>query len=605
MSHDILNGIVVLVALGAAAQWLAWRLRFPSILVLLTVGFVAGPATGLFRPEEVLGDLTFPFVSLAAAVVLFEGGLSASVEEIRGVATAVRRLVVVGIPVTWTVLTFAAHYALGLSIEISLLLGAILVVTGPTVIGPLLRHAHPTVRVASVLKLEGIINDPIGAILAVLVFQGIKAEEAERAFSVIAFGIFKATVISVAIGLVAAWIFVKLRERALLPDFLQNAIILPFVLIAYAMANSAQAESGLLAVTVMGIALASQKRVSIEQNLEFTEHTRVLLISALFILLTARMRLGDITDLKLGALLFVGVAIFVARPLAVALSTLGSELERNEKMFIAGIAPRGVVAAAVSSVFALELQESGYEEAAMLVPLTFVVIAATVLVSGLSSRPLVQWLGLERQSPQGVLLLGADELSRLIANSLGERGFRVILVDTDRVNVRLAREAGLEAHRGEILNRRLIHRLELDAIGHFAALTHDDDLNTLAVSHFRKLFGDANVHQLQPSTEAGYPRPEYAAELKGVLFAGGATRDQLLNLIKSGATITEASVEEGLTMEEIHGRFGEDAAPLFVIDDEEAALSFIDRGDALPSTGTLILLANSTRSAQRRDIGGR
>jgi len=460
MHQETMNGIVTLVALGAGSQWIAWRLRIPSILVLLTVGFVAGPVSGLFKPDEVLGALTFPFVSLAAAIVLFEGGLTASWEEIRGVAKPVRRLIVVGIPVTWVVLSAAGHYLLGLSLELALLLGAILVVTGPTVIGPLLRHARPRGSVGSVLKLEGIINDPVGAILAVLVFQGIRAEEVERAFSVVTVGILKAALISSAIGLAAAFAFVKVREKELLPAFLQNAVVVPFALVVFALANRVQAESGLLAVTVMGIALASQKRVDMEQSLEFTEHARILLISVLFILLTARMEIDDITGLPMATLGFVAVAILVARPLSVGLATVRSGLSKSERVFLAAMAPRGVVAAAVSSLFALELVETGYPEAAILMPVTFSVIALTVLASGLSAVPLVNRLGLSQRQPQGVLVLSADRVGRLMGQALQRRGVETLLVDSDKSKVEEARRVGLRAARGEMLSRRLLRELD-------------------------------------------------------------------------------------------------------------------------------------------------
>lgn len=238
-------------------------------------------------------------------------------------------------------------------------MGAILVVTGPTVIGPLLRHARPRGAVGPVLKLEGIINDPIGAILAVLVFQGVKVEEVERAFSVVGANIVKAALLSGSLGVAAAFVFVKFRERDLLPEFLHNAIVLPFALLVYALANYFQAESGLLAVTVMGIALASQNKVDMQPSLEFTEHARILLISTLFVLLTARMEITDITGLPLAVIGFVAAVIFVARPLAVGLSTVRSGLSVRERVFLSAMAPRGVVAAAVSSLFAIELVDSG------------------------------------------------------------------------------------------------------------------------------------------------------------------------------------------------------------------------------------------------------
>lgn len=590
MHQETMNGIVTLVALGAGSQWLAWRLRIPSILVLLTVGFVAGPVTGFFRPDEVLGALTFPFVSLAAAVVLFEGGLTASWEEIRGVAKPVRRLIVIGVPVTWGVLSVAGHYLLDLRVELALLLGAILVVTGPTVIGPLLRHARPRGSVGSVLKLEGIINDPIGAILAVLVFQGIKAEEVERAFSVVSIGILKAALASSVIGFAAAFIFVKFRERDLLPEFLHNAVVVPFALVVFALANRVQAESGLLAVTVMGIALASQKRVNMESSLEFTEHARILLISTLFILLTARMDLSDITGLSITTLGFVAVVIFVARPLSVFLSTIRSGLSTNERVFVGAMAPRGVVAAAVSSVFGLELVETGYADASILMPVTFAVIALTVLTSGLSAVPLVNRLGLAQEKPQGVLILSAGRVGRTMGLALKQRGVETLLVDSDKAKVDEARRLGLRAARGEILSKRLLHELDLDGIGQFVALTPNDDVNTLAAAHFRRLFGATRVHQVRPSSDLGRPKDGYAGELQAPQISDGATFDKLDALAKASAAPTPVSLAEVSSLEELQSRFGTDAVPLFAIDDE-GAVSFVHAEKPWPTTGTLVALA--------------
>ena len=589
MHQETINGIVTLAALGAGSQWIAWRLRIPSILVLLTVGFIAGPLTGFFAPDEVLGSLVFPFVSLAAAVVLFEGGLSASWEEIKGVATPVRRLIVLGIPITWATLSAAGHYLLGLRVELALLLGAILVVTGPTVIGPLLRHARPRGSVGSVLKLEGIINDPIGAILAVLVFQGIRAEEVDRAFSVVSAGILRATLVSALFGLVAAFLFVRFRERDVLPEFLHNAVVLPCALVVYAGANQVQEESGLLAVTIMGIALASQKRVSMEQSLEFTEHVRILLISTLFILLTARMNLSDITGLPVATLAFVAVVIFVARPVSVFVSTVRSGLSFRERVFLSAMAPRGVVAAAVSSLFALELVETGYEEASILMPVTFSVIALTVLTSGLSAVPLLKRLGLAQKKPQGVLIVGADRVGRTIAQALRQHGFPALLVDSDPGKVEEARSLGLAVVKGEVLSRRVLRSLDLDGIGHLLALTPNDDVNTLAAAHFRRLFGEANVLQIQPSSHRGRPMPGYASELQARTFAGGATLAKLDALARSGASVTVTPIEDMPTLEQMREQLGMDAVPLFAVSDE-GDLSFIRSDEALPSAAKLVVL---------------
>ncbi len=577
-------------ALGALAQWLAWRLKLPSILMLLAVGFAAGPVASVFRPEDVLGPFTFPFVSLAAAVVLFEGGLTASWEEMRGVATPVRRLIVIGIPITWVILSAASYYLLALRVELALLLGAILVVTGPTVIGPLLRHAKPRGSVASVLKLEGVINDPIGAILAVLVFQGIRAEEIDRAFSVVTVGILKALVLSFALGFAAAWLYVKFREKNLLPGFLHNAVLLPFMLVVYAAANQLQQESGLLAVTIMGIALASQRRVDIEGSLEFTEHVRVLLISTLFILLTARMTLDDIVGLPLAALGFVAVVIFIARPACVWVSTVGSGLTGRERLFLSAVAPRGVVAAAVSSLFSLELAGEGYAGAEILMPVTFAVIALTVLTSGISAGPLVRRLGLARTGPQDVLILGANAVARTVGTAIKDQGFQVTLVDSDRVRVNVARDMGLYAEKGEILSRRVLDRLDIGDIGHFVALTSNDDVNTLAAARFRKIIGETNVHQVHPSSELGHAQPEYADELQAHHVAGGKTLDSLLALVKGGAVVTVTTIERGDTTDDIRRNFGEDAVALFAVCEDGQRLVLIHAGDDLPTSGKLVVL---------------
>ena len=589
MNHDVVNGIVILVGLGAAAQWVAWRFKLPSILILLGVGFLAGPVAGFFRPDEILGDLTFPFVSLAAAVVLFEGGLTASVDEMRKVATPVRRLIIIGVPVTWALLTVAARFLLDISTEIALLLGAILVVTGPTVIGPLLRHAKPQARIGSILKLEGIINDPIGAILAVLVFQGIRIEQTERALSVISGGILKAVVLSVAVGLLAAYLFVKLRQRDMLPEFLHNAVILPAALVTFAVANLIQAESGLLAVTVMGVALASQKRVSIEQSVEFTEHARVLLISALFILLTARMKLSDFTELSIGAALFVAVAILIVRPVSVWLATIRSGLSWKERVLFAAVAPRGVVAAAVSSVFALELVDAGYEEASVLMPVTFLVIATTVLVYGFSTTPLVRVLGLDQGESKGVLILGASRFARMLGQVLDQRGFRTILVDTDRSKIEVARLKGLEVVRGAILHRPLLQRLDLDGVGRFVALTPNDELNTLAASHFSKLFGTSETYQLEPETDVAEPNQHFPVELLAQRFAVGESYDQLAALTNRGAAMTTTPLDASMSLEEFHDRFGADAVPIFTID-PEGSLAFVKKEQPISGPGELVSL---------------
>lgn len=568
MNEHILGGLSALISLGAAAQWLAWRVRIPSILVLLAVGFVAGPVTGLLDPDALLGPLTFPLVSLGAAVVLFEGGLTASWQDIRSVAQPVRRLITIGLVVTWTGTTALAHWLLDLKLELAALLGGILVVTGPTVVGPLLRHARPRGQVGAILKFEGILNDPLGAIFAVLVFQVIQTDPGSSVTALV-LRVAAGGLLASAMGWAASRLYVGARERGWLPESLENAVLLPLALGVYALTHTIQHESGLLAVTVMGIALASQDRVNVESSVEFTAHARTMLISVLFVLLTARMELSDLTGLSAGALGFVALLIVAVRPLAVWLSTLGTRLGWRERAFIAALAPRGIVAAAVSSVFALRLEDAGYERATVLMPLTFTVIAACVAVYGLGAIPLVRLLGLQQSAPHGVMLLGANPLARLIALTLRAEGVRVVLVDADRSKIIKARGLGLWAEHGRVLSERVLNRLDLSDIGHFVALTSNDDTNTLAVAHFREVFGPGHVHQLQ--SEAHSPRAEpYARRLRGAPIAPGRTYELLLKWVHRGAVGKVTQLTEAFSFDDYRAEHGPSMTPLFAIAEDGA-----------------------------------
>lgn len=602
MHEHLLTGIVALIAIGAFAQWLAWQLKLPSILLLLAAGFLVGPVAGWLDPDAIFGELLFPFVSLAAAVVLFEGGLTASWEEIRGVATPVRRLVTWGLLITWVFIATAAHLCLGLHAELALLLGAILVVTGPTVIGPLLRHARPHGQVGSVLKLEGILNDPFGAVLAVLVFQVIQAEQTGQAVSLIAAGVVKALVVSAGIGLGVAFLFVALRSKNLIPESLHNAVILPMALGCYALANEVQGESGLLAVTVMGIALASQKRVSIEPSVEFAEHARTLLISILFIVLTARMDLRDVTALPLGTVAFVAIAILIVRPVSVWFSTIGTDLSNQERAYISSIAPRGVVAAAVSSVFALRLVDIGYESATLLMPVTFALIAISVAISGLAAKPLAQALGLGQEDPHGVLFFGAHPVARTIAQVLSANRLRVVLVDPNPAHAAAAKKLGLRAFRGYILSKFVLNRLDLDGIGHFVAFSSRDDQNTFVVSHFQRLFGKERTYQVHLTSKSSDPRRGHASEFRGQIFADGTALEHLTHMFEEGARAQSVSLTDEFDYADLRRQHDEEIVPLFALS-KNNALRLLGGDHEPPASGESLIYFGFTPERTRRDSG--
>ena len=562
----VLAGIVIL---AIFPQWLAWRIKAPAVLLLLTVGCLVGPVTGLLNPQALFGQLLLPVVSLAVGLILFEGGLDLRFRELRGPWRTLAGLLTVGVLVSWIGTTIAGRYILDLPWPISLVLGAVLVVTGPTVIGPLLRDIRPAGRVAAIAKWEGIVIDPLGATLAVLVFETtdvLKSAQFGTAVGIAAWELAGVAATGLVVGLGAAVLLIVMLKRFWLPDYLQNPVSLALVIAAFATADLIHQEAGLLAATVMGIALANQRRVSVHRIAEFQESLTVLLISLLFIVLTARMPAAGLLALSWRGPAFAAALILVIRPLVVWISTIGSGLTKSERIFLAWFAPRGIVAAAVSSVFALRLGPAG----AGLAPATFIVIFTTVAVYGLTAGWVAKRLGLSIANPQGLLLAGANKTARAIAEALQQAGFDVTLVDTSSGRVRKAKDAGLRACFANVLSEEVLEDLDLGRLGRFLALTSNDEINTLAVARFRDFFGRQNVFQL-PIAEAGISRleGEWKTRLAGrTLFDKALTYDFLDTALYEGAQIKITSLTEVFTYDEFRKHYGERAWPLFLIDSQ-------------------------------------
>lgn len=559
-----LTGILVL---GIVAQWLAWRTKLPSILLLLLLGFAVGPGlrwkfgadTPFLDPDRLFGDLLLPIVSLSVCVILYEGGLTLRLREIRRVGGVVRNLVTFGALVTWLMITILAHGLIGFDWGFSLLLGAILVVTGPTVIGPLLRLVRPQGAVGPVLKWEGIVIDPIGATLAVLVYEAIHLEAGAGG---VAHGLIVTVVVGVALGLAGGWVLMIAIERHLVPDALDNAVSLSLVFLVFTIANAMQEESGLLAVTVMGIALANQDRVVVHHLVEFKENLRVLLISCLFIVLAAKLEFRHLQEIsKPGVIEFVILLVVVVRPAAVLLSTIRSKLTWHERAFMAFLAPRGIVAAAVASVFALRLAEgpTPHPDAERLVAVTFLVIIATVAIYGLSATPLAIRLGLAESNPQGALIVGAHPLAREIAKALNALGLRTLLVDVNRDNVEKALAAGLEAVHGNILDDHIHDDLDLGGIGRMFALTPNDGINTLATQRYLEFFGRRELYQL-----AGKRVPS-GTKRSRTLFGEGQSMTALYARSAHGEVVTTTPITQADSYSELQRTHGEHFLPLFVL----------------------------------------
>jgi len=590
MQETILISLAVIIVLGVLAQYLAWRFRLPTILLLLIFGILAGPVTGWIDSDKIFGPILFPFVSLAVAVILFEGGLSLRLGEIRGRGGVLWSLVTVGVIVGWLISAGAGYWLLQLPLDMAVLLGAILVVTGPTVIIPLLRHVRPERRIGSLIKWEGIIIDPIGALLAVLVYEFIISAPGDQLITSAIINLIKTVLFGSLLGLTGALVIIKALKRYLLPELLQNSVVLMIVLAGFVSSNLIQNESGLFTVTVMGIILANQKTISIERIVHFKEDLRVLLISILFIVLSARLPGNYLQLVNLRSLGFLGCLIFLARPAAVALSTVGAPISWRERLFLAGMAPRGIVAAAVSSIFALRLMEKNYSGAEDLMGLTFLVIIGTVTFYGISAYPLARVLSISQPHPQGCLILGAHERARKIARALQQENISVLLVDTNYSAVKASRMEGIPTLYGSVFSPRIMEEAETSAMGRFLALTSNVEVNALAAVHFKKVFGGKEVYQLPGEPTSSGKEDPTPAELRGrFLFGDQMNYSYLYRRFQNGAIVKRTNLTEEFTFESLKSQYGESVVPLFLIDEDKQLQILTTDMELDPQPGCILI----------------
>ncbi len=566
MSHPGL-AIAGIIAFGAVAQWLAWRINLPAILPLLVTGFLLGPVFGLVRPFELIGEnILFPAISLAVGLILFEGGLTLRRQELREIGTTVRRLVTIGGLITWLLIALAAWLLLDMELPLAILLGSLLMVTGPTVIGPLLRIVRPVPRVGNTLRWEGIVIDPIGAMIAALVFTYIVHSESGDALSQTLWMFALFIIVGTIVGLIAGYGLALLLRRRRIPDFLVNFIALAFVFVAFAVSNLLVDESGLLATTIMGIIIANSSVPNFRSILSFKEDLTVLIISVLFIVLAANIELSTLLSvMNWQSLALLAVIMLVVRPLAIFISASGSKsITTQEKIYMSWIAPRGIVAASVSSLFAARLTAEGVQGAEVLVPLVFLVIVGTVLLNSLTALPFARRLGVAEPDPQGFLILGAHPFARAVGNYVKKAGFDVMLADTNWSNLAAARAEGLETYYGSLLSDQADDNLRLSGLGKLLALTSNEEANALTALKFGRIFGTGNVYQLMPHHQSG-ERGNVGASVSGrLLFKRNATFHQLRQLLDQGAEIRETGMTEEYGIEEFRERHGDRYVPLFI-----------------------------------------
>lgn len=559
-------GGIGVAALGC--QWLAWRLKLPAILFLLLSGIVAGPILGWLDPQEMFGPLLMPLVSLAVALILFEGSLTLHLSQWREIGTVVRRMVTLGALSTWVVISAATHWLLGFDWLLAILFGTLTLVTGPTVIVPMLRVVRPKAAVANILRWEGIVIDPIGALLAVVVYSFIIASAAGDGLSQSLLTFAGVILCGSAFGVAGGWLLGQVIRHQWLPEYLHNLASLAAVLGIFIASNQVMHESGLLAVTLMGMWLANMKGVDVRQILHFKENLSVLLISGLFILLAARLDLNALLGLGPAVLALLLVIQLIARPLNVALSTWGSQLNWRERALLAWIAPRGIVAAAVSAIFAIRLDEAGHAGALLLVPLTFAVIIGTVVLQSATARPLARLLKVAEPAPSGFLIVGANAPARALGTALQQLGSRVLLADSSWENIRAARMEGLPTYFGHPASQHADAHLDLVGLGHLLGLSPAGELNTLACTRFRHDFGHQRLFVLASGLERQRSDKHRASdEHRGRLFGSQAlTYVQLANLFNQGAELYTTHLTEAFGWADYQALHGDRATLLFARD---------------------------------------
>lgn len=578
--------LALVVLLAVVAQTLAWRIRVPSILLLLIVGFGLGQ---MVQPDEVLGrDVLFAGVSLAVGIILFEGASSLHVRDLRDVGRPVLRLCSVTPLIAWSLASGSA-WIVGVPWELALLVGAILVVTGPTVIGPILRTLRPTRRVASLLRWEGIVVDPLGAILAVLVFQGVVAGGREGTFQGLAGTLALTVVVAAGLAVSAALLIEVLFVRHVVPDHLQGVTCVAAAMATQTLSNEIQNESGLLTVTVLGVVLGNRRRLHLRHVAEFTEHLQVLLVGMLFVILAGRVSPSQLGDVAPQAAVFVALLVLVVRPVSVLIGLTRTDASRAERTLLAAMAPRGIVAAAVTSIFALELTHTAEHASASgdsraetlerlaegaqdLVPLVFLVIVVTVALYGLGVGRLAERLGLAKSAPQDVLFVGGEPWVVEAARRLKESGFDSLIVATDYRDLTDARNAGLRTVATNILSDYAVRDMDLAGIGRLIATTENDEANSTAAREFAHVLDRVNVFALLRSdvADAAHPEAERRKAPAGHLtarvpFSPAVTHDQLTERMKSGWRVTRTLLTEEFGPDDLNQVHGPEAVHLFAI----------------------------------------
>ncbi|MBO6767123.1 MAG: sodium:proton antiporter [Erythrobacter sp.] len=576
--------------LGIGAQWLAWRTGWPAIVLMLAAGFLAGPVLGLFDPEHAFGELLDPMIAIGVALILFEGGLSLDFRELRHAGDGVWRLVLLGGPIAWVLGAFAAHSIGGLEWPVAILFAGILVVTGPTVVMPLLRQSSVKTRPAAILKWEAIVNDPIGALFAVVSYEYFRkvAEAPGSGLIEVVPPLVIAAIVAGLIGYVAAAAIAWAFPRGAIPEYLKVPVLLTSVIVVFVLSNQIEHEAGLVAVTVMGVALANMNITSLRSIHPFKQNIAVLLIAGIFILLSASLEFEELAYLNWNFGLFLLALLFLVRPATILLSLLGSSVPWNERLFLAWIAPRGIVLVAISGLFALRLEDIGYDGTA-LIGLSFAVVVVTIVAHGFTIDLVARLLNLKGSNRPGVLIVGSTPWTISLALMMKELKSPVMVVDSSWQRLALARQKGLPFYHGEILNEATEHNLDLTPYSVLVAATENEAYNALVCNEFAYEIGRDTVFQLGDAVDDD-DRHALPSSIRGrALFDSGFGVEDVNERLARGWVFRKTKLSDEFDFEAAQERLPDAASMLLLVRENGTLRFFTHAARPEPRAGDIVV----------------
>ncbi|MHA6332504.1 cation:proton antiporter [Qipengyuania sp. CAU 1752] len=587
--------IATIGVLGVGAQWVAWRTGWPAIVLMLLAGFIAGPVLGAFEmrlldPEATFGSLLDPMIGIGVALILFEGGLSLDLRELRHSGSAVWRLATIGVLVGWFLGALAGFYVAGLVWPVAILFGGILIVTGPTVVIPMLRQSNIQPRPASILKWEGIVNDPIGALCAVIAYEYFRkvAESPGASLFEVVPPLIIAACLAGLIGYAAAKAVAYLFPRGAIPEYLKVPVLFITVIGVFVLCNKIEHEAGLVAVTVMGIALANMNVSSLRSIHPFKENIAILLVSGIFIVLASSLQVEDLQYVNWRFAAFLAVLLFFVRPATVLISMLGSSVPWNERLFVAWIAPRGIVLVAISGLFALRLSDLGYADGNVLIGLSFAVVVATIVAHGFSVEFVARLLKIKGESRPGLLIVGSTPWTIALAKQMQARKTPVIVVDPSWQRLAPARREGIPYYHGEILNEATEHNLDLSPYQVLVAATDNEAYNALVCNEFAHEIGRDSVYQLGESADDDHRAlPE---SLRGrALFESGFGVSDVHERQQQGWVFRRTRLTSEYTFEDALRDLPEDAHLLMLLRETGTMRFFTHAARPEPRSGDTVI----------------